>query len=108
MLQADGDPRHPERVRFEGQYCRPDEQTTRSTFKEDPCQRCRLGHSLRSQELMAGQQSGDRAKPFTLGCKMFYTSLPPQALELPPEPGGHAITFSALSAIAFIIGSRND
>jgi len=32
MLQADGDPRHPERVRFEGQYCRPDEQTTRSTF----------------------------------------------------------------------------
>jgi len=32
MLQADGDPRHPERVRFEGQYRRPDEQTTRSTF----------------------------------------------------------------------------
>jgi len=32
----------------------------------------------------------------------------PEPLELPPEPGGHAITFSALSAIAFIIGSRND
>jgi len=48
-------------------------------------------------------------------CKAFHIRMQnvlhltsPEPLELPPEPGGHAITFSALSAIAFIIGSRND